>query len=175
MLLRPAPHPYIRKCTNAAKCAHMRTSLHPAAENGQHLRLGSRKVIDRHRGHGCCTHLGDQSPIHRHQRLSRIGTKQLDHRHMRELSQCRVAGIEGDHLGPHHRAVYGRHHPEPAAILRHWNDIAQRLPHAAAGKIHQRPPDCRDQFLVGKQCFHLFFSQHGASLSNLDMAETEPS
>ena len=51
------------------------------------------------------------------QGLSCIGAEELDHRHMRMLLQLRIARIESNHLGAHHRAVDRRHDPEPAAMV----------------------------------------------------------
>ena len=73
-------------------------------------------MVNRHRGYGGGSHLGDQSPVHGRQGLSCIGAEELDHRHVGMLLQLRIAGIESDHLGAHHGAVHGRHDPEPAAI-----------------------------------------------------------
>ena len=63
----------------------MRPRLHSAAQDPQHLRILPRQAVNRHRRHRRRPHLRNQPPIHHRQRLSRIGPKQLNHRHMRVL------------------------------------------------------------------------------------------
>ena len=156
---RAAPHAHLREPAHPRERLQMRVRLHAAADERQHARVGRRDVLG-HRGRdGGGAHLGDQSPVHRRDRLARVGPHEHDHRVVGGNAAARVAGIEAHELGAHRFLGHGRHGGDVALALLDGENVAHRLNHASARKRGERRFHRRDQLVPAQQPANIVFTE----------------
>src|SRR3954451_13918271 len=101
----------------------MSTRLHPAAKNREHTSIWFRQKPGCQGRNRRCPHPRDESSIHRSQRLSGIGSKQLNDSLMGRLLANRILGKDGDEFGTQEAAVKGRHQAKECLVSGNWNDL----------------------------------------------------